>query len=161
MSRPIFLSNGSMSVGLGHDGQVHDFYYPYVGLENHTSGQDLFHRVGAWVDGQLSWLNDGNWQIELDFELPALISRTKAVNAKLGLTLELNDFVDYENNVFARRIKVSNDSSDKREVRLFLNQVFRIADSQRDDTALFLPSPHAILHYKGRRVFLVDVRLDD
>ena len=36
MSRSIVLSNGSMHVGLNNQGLLHDFYFPYVGLENHT-----------------------------------------------------------------------------------------------------------------------------
>ena len=58
MARPIVLSNGSLHVGLNKFGMVHDFYYPYVGLENHAAGQDLRHRVGIWIDGRLSWLDD-------------------------------------------------------------------------------------------------------
>jgi len=161
MSRPIFLSNGSMQVGLASDGFVHDFYYPYVGLENHTSGRDLCHRVGVWVGGRLSWLDEDGWQINLGYALPGLISRISAVNDELELNLEFTDFVDHQHNVFARKVKINNLAQDTREIRLFMNQVFRIGDSQRDDTALFLPSPHAILHYKGRRVFVVSGELAD
>jgi GH15 family glucan-1,4-alpha-glucosidase len=140
------VSNGSTSVGLGHDGQVHDFYYPYVGLENHTSGSDLFHRVGIWVDGQVSWLNDDGWKISFEYDLPVLAAKVKAINDELKISLETYDFVDHQYNVFARRISVKNQSDSKRDIRLFINQVFRIADSQRDDTAQFLPQHHAVLH---------------
>ena len=37
MSRPIVLSNGHMHVGLNTFGLVHDFYFPYVGQENHAA----------------------------------------------------------------------------------------------------------------------------
>lgn len=161
MSRPIFLSNGSMLVGLDKSAFVHDFYYPYVGLENHTSGQDLHHRVGVWVADGLSWLDDGQWQIKMEYDTPSLVSRIKATNTQLQISLEFTDFVDSRLNVFARRVIVNNLSPDKRDIRLFLSQVFRIGDSQRDDTALYLPSHHAILHYKGRRVFLVGGELAD
>jgi len=161
VSRPVFVSNGSTSVGLGHDGQVHDFYYPYVGLENHTSGSDLFHRVGIWVDGQVSWLNDDGWKISFEYDLPVLAAKVKAINDELKISLETYDFVDHQYNVFARRISVKNQSDSKRDIRLFINQVFRIADSQRDDTAQFLPQHHAVLHYKGRRIFLTGGELAD
>ena len=62
MARPVVLSNGELHVGLNRFGLVHDFYFPYVGLENHCAGKDLRHRVGVWVDGQLSWLDDETWE---------------------------------------------------------------------------------------------------
>ena len=60
MARPIVLSNGNMHVGINKFGLVHDLYYPYVGLENHSAGKDLRHKVGIWVDGSVSWLDDGS-----------------------------------------------------------------------------------------------------
>ena len=60
MSRPIILSNGELHVGLNGYATVHDFYYPYVGLENHAAGTNLRHRIGFWVDGQFSWLDEPN-----------------------------------------------------------------------------------------------------
>lgn len=161
MSRPVFIANGSMAVGLGHDGLVHDFYYPYVGQENHTAGPNLFHRVGVWVDGNVSWLGDEGWQISLNYDLPALISRTEAINPDINVEITLLDFVDVQQNVYARKITIKNTAENQRDIRLFMNQAFRIADSKRDDTAQFLPEPKSILHYKGRRVFLVGGELAD
>ena len=37
--------------------RVRDFYYPYVGQENHVSGN--IHKTGVWVDGSFSWLDSG------------------------------------------------------------------------------------------------------
>ena len=155
MSRPIFVGNGAMLVGLDKVGQVRDFYYPYVGLENHTSRHDLHHRLGVWVDGKLSWLEDKGWSIELDYEGEGLIGVTRAEHQEFNLMLESHDFVDSELNVFSRRITIKNLSDTARDVRLFVSQVFRIGDSQRDDTALYLPEEQAVMHYKGRRIFLV------
>ena len=39
MGRPVVLSNGQLFVGLDENGLVHDFYYPYVGLENLTNAR--------------------------------------------------------------------------------------------------------------------------
>ena len=47
MSRPIVLSNGEMNVGLNDYGMVHDFFYPYVGFENHNIGADTRHKIGV------------------------------------------------------------------------------------------------------------------
>lgn len=144
-----------MMVGLNSQGFVHDLYYPYVGMENHASTRDLHHRIAVWVNGTLSWLDDGSWNITLNFEPHAMIGITKAVCASLEIALELHDFVDVEQNVFCRNIHVVNNASDERDIRVFMHQVFQIADSRRDDTAQYMPNPHCIMHYKGRRVFLV------
>lgn len=54
MSRSIVLSNGSMHVGLNNQGLLHDFYFPYVGLENHTLADNSVHQVAIRVDGVTS-----------------------------------------------------------------------------------------------------------
>ena len=38
-----------MFVGLNENGLVHDFYYPYVGLENLTTARSMQHKIGVWV----------------------------------------------------------------------------------------------------------------
>ena len=43
------LSNGQIFVGLDENGLVHDFYYPYVGLENLTTARSTQHKIGVWV----------------------------------------------------------------------------------------------------------------
>ena len=68
MGRPVVLSNGQLFVGLDEFGLVHDFYYPYVGLDNLTNARSNAHKIGVWVDGMFSWVDDGSWDIEIDFE---------------------------------------------------------------------------------------------
>ena len=65
------LGNGSLTVGLNESGLVHDFYYPYVGLDNLTTSRSLPHKIGVWVDGAFSWIDDGTWDIQTNFELAA------------------------------------------------------------------------------------------
>ena len=74
MGRPVVLSNGQLFVGLDESGLVHDFYYPYVGLENLTNARSIQHKIGVWVDNQFSWTDDGSWDIKVDFEVDALVS---------------------------------------------------------------------------------------
>lgn len=155
MSRPIVLSNGSVHVGLNAYGLVHDFYYPYIGLENHAAGRNMMHRIGVWVGGRFSWLDDNSWHIEQAYEPEALIGITTAKSEALGITLEFHDCVDSEYDAFLRSISVVNHSDQQREVRLFMHQVFLISNSLSGDTAQYLPGEAAVLHYKGHRAFLV------
>ncbi len=157
MARPIVLSNGELHVGLNTFGLVHDFYFPYVGLENHAAGEHLRHRVGVWVDGQISWLDDPDqWTFKFRYPHQALIGHTIARNERLNILLEFDDFVDANVSAFIRNIHVINQSDQPREIRLFMHQAFVIGDSRSNtDTAQYLPDNKAILHYRGRRAFVV------
>lgn len=156
MSRSIILSNGEMNVGLNDYGMVKDLFYPYVGHENHTIGADTQHKVGVYVDGQISWLDNGEWTFSFSYPHDALIGRTVAKNRKINIILEFDDFIDANISAFMRSIHVVNSSNQQREVKLFMHQAFKIGDSASNtDTAQYLPDNDAILHYRGRRAFVV------
>lgn len=157
MARPIVLSNGELHVGLNIYGMVHDFYYPYVGFENHSAGSDLRHHIGVWVNGEISWLDQPNaWAFTFRYPHSALIGHILAKNDHLGIILEFDDFVDANTSAFIRNIHVVNLWGEKREIRLFMHQAFVIGDSRSNtDTAQYLPDNNAILHYRGRRAFVI------
>lgn len=156
MGRPIVLSNGELHVGINNFGLVHDFYFPYVGLENHAAGNSLRHRVGVWIDGQISWLDDGDWQLSFSYPHDSLIGHTKARNDAIGIQIEFDDAVDSQVSAFMRNVHVVNLWNHDREIRLFMHQAFVIGDARSNtDTAQYLPDSDAILHYRGRRAFIV------
>lgn len=159
MSRPLVLSNGELHVGINKHGLVHDFYYPYVGLENHASGPSTRHRVGVWVDGTVHWLDASSWEISFDYQTDALIGLTKAKYQSIGIQLDFEDAVDTTTSAFMRKIRVTNLNDNTRDVRLFMHQAFVIGDGRSNtDTAQYLPDSNAILHYRGRRSFIVSGR---
>lgn len=161
MSRAIVLSNGELHVGINRYGLVHDFYFPYVGLENHAAGEHLRHRVGVWIDGKLSWLDDDTWEFKFEYPHRALVGHTTAVNQKLGILLEFDDVVDANMSAFMRNVHVVNLKEQPREVRLFMHQAFIIGDGRSNtDTAQYLPDSKAILHYRGRRAFIISGSTD-
>lgn len=155
MSRPVMLGNGSLTVGLNEQGLVHDFYYPYVGLDNLTTARSVHHKIGVWVDDTFSWIDDGSWDISVNFESDALVSVIRMQNDTLKVELLFNDFVDNELNVFCRQIEVTNHSDGPRIIRVFMHQVFEISRAGRADTALFVPDESYILDYKGRCSLLI------
>lgn len=161
MGRPVMLGNGSLTVGLNEAGLVHDFYYPYVGLDNLTTARSLPHKIGVWADGLFSWIDDGSWQTEVDFEENALFSRVQLRHADLGLTLTFRDFVDYEFNAFCRQLTIRNERDTNREVRMFFHQVFQISRGGRGDTALYVPEGNYLLDYKGRCSLLMYAQCAD
>jgi len=162
VARPIVLGNGELHVGLNKFGLVHDFYYPYVGFENHAAGANLRHKVGVYVDGKISWLDDlDQWEFKFRYPHTALIGHTIAKSKTLDIVLEFDDSVDAEFSVFMRNIHVVNLSDKPREIKLYMHQAFAIGDSRSNtDTAQYLPDSNALLHYRGRRAFVISGQHD-
>ena len=163
MARPIVLSNGELHVGINKYGLVHDFYFPYVGLENHAAGKSLRHRVGIWVNNEISWLDtDSEWVFRFRYPHQALIGHTIARNDRLGILIEFDDVVDSGMSAFMRNIHIVNLRNERRDIRLFMHQAFVIGDARSNtDTAQYLPDSHAIVHYRGRRAFVISGATDN
>ncbi len=155
MGRPVMLGNGALTVGLNEQGLVHDFYYPYVGLDNLTTARSTHHKIGVWIDGEFSWVDNGSWDISVNFETDALVSDITMFNKQLQIELHAVDFVDNDVNAFCRQITVTNGAAQERTIRLFMHQVFQISRAGRADTAMFVPEENYLLDYKGRCCLLV------
>lgn len=158
MSRAVTIGNGSLLIGLDHRGQLRDLYYPHVGEANHVSGAsgNFVHRIGIFVDNTISWLDGNDWEVEIGSNHQTAIGSFTAVNRSLGITLVSKDAVHNEANVFLRNFTIVNDHESTREIKLFLAQQFRIAESRRGDTAFYDPRVKAIVHYKGNTTFLIN-----
>lgn len=155
MGRPVMLGNGALTVGLNEYGMVHDFYYPYVGLDNLATARSVSHKIGVWADGVFSWIDDGTWEKSVDFEEDALVSNIHLKNDSLGIELAFKDFVDSKDNVFCRMLTLRNSDERARNIRVFMHQVFQISRGGRGDTALFVPEESYILDYKGKCSLLI------
>jgi len=148
-----------MLVCLDEWGQVRDLYFPWVGLENHV-GEGLMHRIGVYVGGRMHWLSDGAFTISITYEPETLVSRIVATSDTLGLELRSADVVYNEHDIFVRHLEVVNRRGEDREIKLFFNQQFHISESERGDTGYYSPELRALVHYKGRRVFVVSAMAD-
>jgi oligosaccharide amylase len=153
MPRDIPVGNGSLLVAFDEHYQIRDIYFPYVGKENHSEGHPF--RFGVWVDGRFSWVSDAGWERELRYAPETLVTEARLVNDQLNVELISNDAVDVNENVFVRRLRVRNLSGAQREFRLFFHHDFYISESEVGDTAYFDPETLALIHYKGRRYFLI------
>jgi len=161
MARTVILGNSGLTVGLDESGLVHDFYYPYVGLENLTTARSKPHHIGVWVDGQFSWIHDSSWERDITFNDDALVSNITITNECLQVGLHFEDFVDPNHDVFGRKVRIRNLSNDKREIRIFFHQVFQISSMGRADTAMYVPDGNYILDYKGRCTILAYAESQD
>ncbi len=161
MSRPIVLGNNQLFVGLDRYGLVNDFYYPYVGQDNLTTARSLHHKIGVYVDNRFSWVNDGDWVINLAYTEGSLVSNITMENQELKLKLVFSDYVDCDFNSFIRHIDVHNLSDETREIRVFMHQVFRISAEGRGDTVLYVPDKNYIYDYRGKVSLIINGKFDD
>lgn len=154
MARSFVLSNSTILVGLDEHARVRDFFFPYVGMENHTCG--VPHRLGIWVDGSFSWLDEPIWQKKLVYKKETLVSEVTMVHKQWAIEVHFNDCVDRKKNLFFRLVTVRNIGTIKRSIRSFFHQSFTIFDSPYGDTVYYNPLIQALIHYKSKRYFLIN-----
>ncbi len=155
MPKSINLGNGKVLIGLDQYGQLKDLYYPYPGLENHVS-EALTHKIGIFVDNSFSWIDDGSWNVKVLSHKETMASDITAINQSLGIELHFTDVLYNEKNIFIREVNVKNIYDHARSLKIYFNQQFNISQTHIGDTAYFDPREEVIIHYKGRRVFLVN-----
>lgn len=153
----IVLGNGKTLIGVDENAELSDLYFPFVGLENHVGGK-FRHRLGVFVDGKLSWLSDDSWRIEIKAGHETMSGEIKAVSESMGIELYFEDVLYNEKNIFMRQIKIKNTWDYKRQIKLFFGHEFEIYESRRGDTAYYDPIQKVVIHYKGRRAFLINTR---
>jgi glucoamylase len=152
--RDIPVGNGSLLVNFDDKYQIRDIYFPHVGQENHTEGYPF--RFGVWADGDFSWIHEDGWTRKLKYLSETLVTEVRLTNQTLGLEIISNDTVASHENIFLRRIRVSNLLDQERDVRIFLHQDFRLSESKIGDTAFYDPEGLALIHYKRDRYFLIN-----
>lgn len=160
MSRPLVLGNGMILVCLDRFGQVRDFYFPYVGSENHIGRRDV-HKIGVWADNRISWFSEDEWKFDIAYKKEMMTSDITVSNERMKLVINFSDVVYNEKNIFLRSINVENLAEEEREIKIFFNQQFEISQTYYADTAYYNPALRSLIHYKGRRVFLVNVKDDN
>lgn len=156
MARALVLGNGQMLVCLDQFGFVRDLTFPYVGYENHVVGKS--HKIGVMIDGQFSWLDDGSWEISLGYKPETMVGYLVCKSIKLGLSLVMEDIVYNEQTIFLREVSIYNHTETPRDLKLFFHQVFVISENPKRTTAFFDPTHTTLVHYRGRRVFVVNAR---
>ncbi len=156
MPRDVPVGNGSLLFAYNRAGLVSDLYYPRIGMENHLQGQVC--RVGVWLDGEFSWLSEPDWERCLDYEDDTLVARLTFRHPGLGIELLFRDVVDFHEPLWIRDITVADLAGRPREARLFFHHDLSIYGTDIGDTACHKPGERALLHYKGRRYFLINAR---
>lgn len=155
MARDIPVGNGNLLIAFDNDYVLREFYFPHVGQESHTQGHPF--RFGVWVSGQFSWVPEG-WRISKDYLDDSLVTDVELVNDALKIRILIHDLVDFHENIYLKKLTVENLSQEKKEVRLFFGQDFHIYGTDIGDTGMFRPENNSVVHYKGDRYFLINIR---
>jgi len=150
--RDIPVGNGSLLIVFDADYQIRDVYFPHVGQENHAGWGPC--RFGVFADGQLAWTSDPGWEKSLDYAGETLTTRVTLAHEALKVHLECNDCVDFNRNVFLKRIRVRNLGDARREIRVFLQQDLSMFGTKVGDTAYYDPRLAGVVHYRGARYVL-------
>src|SRR5438874_8110031 len=153
MPRDLPLGNGDFLVTFDSRYQLRDIFYPNVGQENHTVGEPS--RFGVWADGVFAWSGDDGWQRHISYEHETLVGATTLTHPKLGLVLQCRDAVDFDRNLYFKEVTVEDTTGRKRDVRLFQHFDAHLYGNETGDSAYYDPRSQAIVHYKGRRYFLL------
>ena len=153
MPRDLPLGNGDLLVTFDSRYQLRDIYFPQVGQENHTGGEPC--RFGVWADGRFAWTGDDGWERDLRYAHETLVSEVTLGHAALGLRIRCRDTVDFDRNLYLKEVTVEDVTGRDRDVRLFQHFDAHLWGNDIGDSAFYDPRTRAVVHYKGRRYFLL------
>lgn len=154
MPRSTVTGNGNLLIAMDSENMIRDFYYPYVGMEDHVAYQH-FHKIGVFTDHQFSWLHDSDWKHSSRYIEDTVVTDCHSINDRMGLEFNFNDFVYPTEDVFIRKISIRNNEDHERHLKLFFAQDFHLYGDKQQDTAYFDPEHKALIHYRKRRYFWV------
>lgn len=154
MPRDIPVGNGNLLITFDELYRIRDLYSPRVGRHNHTDGHPQ--RFGAWIDGQMAWIEDEGWTRDLRYKPDSLTTEVTLIHEELGIEIISNDVVDMHKPVYFRHLAVRDLLGKSRDVRLFFHCDFSINGSPVGDTANYDPSTCAVIMYKDDAYFLIN-----
>ena len=152
MAREISLSNQKFFVAIDKWLQIRSLFYPHVGQYDHLAGNSI--RLGIKELGDVSYLNDDEWERDLGFEKNGFITDVKAQNETRGLTIDLKSTVLEDEDIFVRKLVIQNKEDHQRELELFSENNIMMHGNGVGDTAMYYPQQDSIIHYK-RNVYLL------
>jgi GH15 family glucan-1,4-alpha-glucosidase len=164
MPRDIPIANGNLLLTFDSRYTLRDVYFPFVGQANQTRGQAC--RFGVWVDGQMAWVSEPAWQKSLRYEKDTLVTEVTLTHWGLGLRLVCRDCVDFDRDVYVRKVEIENllspDATPRpRDLRLFWHHDFNLNESSEGNTAYYAPNLKAVIHYKGKTWMLANVCVEN
>ena len=149
------LGNGRFLINIDRWLQVRDIFYPFVGQYNHLGGHA--HKIALIDNDEVTWLNDDVWEKEIGYVQDSLQTHCTATNKSTNIRLQLNDVVHYKDDIFIRKITISNTSPHKKDVRICFHHDFHLYGDGIGDTGMYHPATDSVIHYKRSAYFLTGI----
>ena len=155
MPRSLIFGNGEMLATFDKNLEMRDFYFPYVGMEDHTDYGSK-HNVGIWVEGKgMKWFSDPSWEISPRYKKETMVGDSVLINKELGLEVRSEDQVHPVENILLRRFFIKSSDGETKNVRVFFNHNLYIYGDKQKDTAFYEPYTNTVIHYRQTRYFLI------
>ncbi len=154
MPRDLPLANGHLLVNFDASYNVRDIYWPHIGERNHTQGH--VNHTGVWVAGEFAWLDAPEWQRDMLYEPSTLLTEVTLTHPMLNITIHCTDAVDFDRDIFLRKMRVVNHAGDPREVRLFFHYDWHLGESEGANTAYYRPDLRILCAYKDAWYMLLN-----
>ena len=146
------IGNGNVLVGFDSTYTIRDLYFPRIGDANQTMGNPC--RTGFFIDGKFEWVDEGDWDRDLQYSENSLVSAVTLKHAGLGIIVKFHDFVDMARNWLIRSIEVVSPSG-FRTGRVFFHYDWYIDGSDIGNTVAYDPRHRGVIAYKANRYFLL------
>jgi GH15 family glucan-1,4-alpha-glucosidase len=146
-------------INFDHEYNIRDVYYPHVGQDNQTVGDVSF--FGVWCDGKFAWIGNPAWIKTLDYDGDSLVTRVVARSPSFDLEMTINDTVDFDRDLFLRKVEIKNLKATARSVRLYIHFDPHMCGNNIGDTIFFDPEFNGLVAYKGRNYVLMNGSIDD
>ncbi|HJT16391.1 MAG TPA: glycoside hydrolase family 15 protein [Thermoanaerobaculia bacterium] len=159
MPRDLPISNGNLMINFDHEYNIRDVYWPHVGQDNQTVGDVSF--FGVWCDGKFAWIGDKAWIKTLEYDDDSLVTRVVARAPSLDLEMTISDTIDFDRDLFLRRVEIKNLRSAPRRVKLYIHFDPHLSGNAIGDTIFFDPEFNGLVAYKGPRYVLLNGQIDD
>ena len=159
MPRDLPIGNGNLMINFDHEYNIRDVYYPHVGQDNQTTGDISF--FGVWCDGKFAWIGDPAWIKTLEYDDNTLVTRVVARAPTFDLEITISDTVDFDRDLFLRRVELRNLKEVARSVRLYTHFDPHLYGNNIGDTIFFDPEFSGLVAYKGQRYVAINGSTDD
>ncbi|MCH4815119.1 MAG: glycoside hydrolase family 15 protein [Saccharolobus sp.] len=143
------IGNGRMLINFDEKGRIVDIYYPYIGMENQTSGNPI--RLAIWDKDKNTISLDEEWETTVLYLDEANMVEIRSDIRKLGLSLLSYNFLDPDDPIYMSIIKVANNENNNRNIKIFFIHDINLYSNPFGDTAFYDPLSLSIVHYKSKR----------
>lgn len=149
MSTALVLSNNKLLVNIDYDLQLKDLYFPYIGQENHLN--KYLNKMFLYFDGKFHDVNSNEWIIKIEYFKESMIGISSIEHKTSALKIEFEDYISPRNNIYIREFKVINLGDHSKEVYLYFQNNFSLAESDFADTVVWYQPIGCLIQYKKDR----------